>query len=197
MKSKTQQKGFTLIELMTVIGIMIAISLMVVISFNRQRVNRNVVIAQNEMVTNIRKVQSYVLSSRNIPGAGAAKFYVMTFTGNSRTYTVHAVDANDVYTSQPLETITLPDDIFISELMSNGSGQQKLDCMQVAFAAPFGQMYIDFSEDCTSSIVNRLKDPVQLEAQANKTASISLTNSRGELTKLVSLHGLSGKVIAE
>ena len=87
MKSKTQQidsrfnsqAGFTLVELLAVIAIMTIIMGALVIDFAGQRGRRNIVLAGNEVVTNLRKVQSNILSSKNIPGGAPAKYYIAEF----------------------------------------------------------------------------------------------------------------------
>ena len=65
--SKTKyQLGFTLIELLVVISIMGILATLMIVNFAGQRVSRSLLLAKNETVTNIRKVQSYTLSSKNI-----------------------------------------------------------------------------------------------------------------------------------
>jgi prepilin-type N-terminal cleavage/methylation domain-containing protein len=144
--STSRQTGFTVIELLVVVSIMVLIATIVVIGFNTQRPRRNIKIAQNELVTNIRKVQSYVLSSRDYATGLPSSFYVLQFpadTGVMTSYAIYAVDSAGAYQG-PLERINLPDQISIKKMeLVTASGNVEVGCAQVAFAAPFGKTYIE------------------------------------------------------
>jgi hypothetical protein len=123
-------------------------------------------IAKNETVTNIRKAQGYLLSSKNITPTTAAKFYIVTFmTSNYGTsYTIDAIDNNYQYIS-PVERINLPTGVKISAVTTGiGSQQIPQSCMQIVFAAPLGEEYVVPS--CGPNIVDTVRDPVQLAAQS-------------------------------
>ena len=180
------QAGFTLIELLAVIAIMALISTALVIDFNRQRGPRNIVLAKNETITNLRKVQGYMLSSRNIPPNNTpAKYYIATFDAKEtpNSYTVAAVDNDYVY-HPGVETISLPDSVIFSNLTINRPDGVKGDplaykCMQIIFSAPFGKMYVNGSETCDGSIVDILKDPVSLAELSENKASIYFSELSG------------------
>lgn len=120
-----KQSGFTIIELVVVVAIMSLMAVVVVIDFNRQRVNRNIVLAKNETVTNLRKVQGYMLSSKNIVGDNVesevpAKYYIIEIHKNDNFFTINAVDS--LYRYYPaIETVALPTGVTFQTLASPGN----------------------------------------------------------------------------
>ncbi len=186
---KQSQLGFTLVELLAVMAIMTLILGALVIDFASQRGTRNVILAKNEIATNLRKVQSYMLSSKNLSTGESVKYYIATFTSNSTSYTIDAIDSNYVYHSN-IETVKLPNQVQIFNIQtvstSTGSGgggpvrggqtgqiiATDYKCMQIIFSAPFGKMYTNGADSCSSSIKDILQDPVQRAALSEKTAKI-------------------------
>jgi prepilin-type N-terminal cleavage/methylation domain-containing protein len=116
---QNSQSGFTLVELLVVLAIMTLITATIVIDFTRQRGQRNLVLAKNEAITNIRKVQSYMLSSKNItPSNDPAKFYIITFDlATPHIYKVQAV-SKDYEFYDNVETINLPTAVNISQILT-------------------------------------------------------------------------------
>jgi prepilin-type N-terminal cleavage/methylation domain-containing protein len=167
---KQKQSGFTVIELMVVCAIMATIATLFVLNFNKQQKTRSVVLAQNETVTNLRKIQSYLLSSRNLPNNQPVKFYIVKFARGSNKIQVQAVDSTYTFYSE-VESIKLPGGVIVSSIddaVSNvafaggktqaggdqaayGGDEETVDiaqqtangydCAQVAFAAPTGKMF--------------------------------------------------------
>lgn len=152
--------GFTLIELLVVISIMTILVAVISINLAGQRAMRDIRIAQNQLVTNIRKVQSYTLSSRTLPSGESAQYYILKFDLNNPTqYTIQAISN---VSTQPklhnLETIILPPNIQIATITPatypiniarslNPTAQPIFSrCALAAFAAPFGK--ITFNDGC-------------------------------------------------
>ncbi|HEX3099356.1 MAG TPA: type II secretion system protein [Patescibacteria group bacterium] len=169
------QAGFTLIELLAVLAIMTLIMGALAIDFASQRTKRNIVLAKNETVTNLRKAQSYTLSSRDISAGVPAKYYVVNFTTNSTSYTIDSIDNNYSYHSA-VETINLPTNIKVSSIQSNGS---TYTCMQIVFSAPFGKIYAYGSSTCGSAIATVLRDPIQTSALSEASSKIYFTDLSG------------------
>jgi prepilin-type N-terminal cleavage/methylation domain-containing protein len=203
--SKTNQQGFTLIELLVVIAIIALLSTLVVVDFNRQRAVRSVVLAQNETITNMRKTQSYLLSGRKIDANTPAIYYIMNFRKAKNrlrlpytSYLIRAVDKN--YNVYPVETPSLPDNAMVNQLEVDtykaGNGDDgagtSVDCVTIAFGAPFGQIYI--SETCNDEILGILQDPVQKQAAANRDVRITLSNLLTPTKKAIMLFGVSGRI---
>src|SRR4051794_30718660 len=93
---KNNNSGFTLIELLVVIAILGMMATLVVVNFNRLKVQRSVTLSENEVVTQIRKMQGYALSGHDSPlGSNySPHYFVMTFVQNSSTYTIGEVNTN-------------------------------------------------------------------------------------------------------
>ncbi len=200
-QNATIQSGFTLIELLVVISIMMLSFAIVLVGLNQQRIARSTGIAQNETITNVRKVQSYMLSSRNI-GDKPAKYYLMRFstaqTDNS-SYTVQAIDS-DYTPYSNIETVNLTNGVVVSGMsLIDGAISTPITsgCALVSFSAPFGKIYVDTSNCDAASFVPIAKDPVELIKRADKTLEITFTNPRGNIYKKVLIYGFSGRVLGQ
>jgi prepilin-type N-terminal cleavage/methylation domain-containing protein len=169
-KLSNSNKGFTLIELMTVIVIMVILASAMIINLAGQRAGRDVRIAQNQLVSYIRQAQSYTLSARTLPGGQLVQYYVLKFDLSKPTqYTLEAI--YNVSTSPQLtdiQTINLPSNIQIATITpatypitidrspandtfytSSGSTLSQPiaanGCALIAFAAPFGKVIFNGS----------------------------------------------------
>jgi len=197
------EAGFTLMELLVVISIMVVMSTILIINYNSQRGARNLKIAQNQMVTNIRKVQSYILSARNIASGGnftAAKYYAVKLDKNSNQYALQSIDTN--YTANlALETVTLPQGIIVSDLQSTTAGGSSTNpaSLQVAYAAPYAKAYVYTANDsCTgaSTLATVVQNPGCMLGYADRSVTITLKDQNSNATKTVIVYGISGKVEA-
>ena len=207
MKQKTQQKkyesGFTLVELLAVIAIMMVVGGTVVIGFIGQRNARNLLIARNETVTNIRKVQAYALSSKTLPSdVGAmegAKYYILTFTQDENSYTIEALNTD--YQLREVEEINLPHNIFVSRLRTSQGGADA-GWMQVIVGVPFGSMYIRDSEncgdDCITPIGSVLSDPIKVARLSQGAVTLEFqSESAGGDPRSFQISPLTGQILSE
>lgn len=149
-------KGFTLLELTVVVSIMVVLSALMIINLNGQRSARELKIAQNNLVSNIKKVQSYTLSSRALPNGQAVQYYLLKFDLSKPTqYTIQAMyntNSSPQYLVD-VETVNLPTNIkfaSISPIMINRQNNPTIQapggCALVAFAAPFSKIF--FNDGC-------------------------------------------------
>lgn len=185
------QAGFTLIELLVVLSMMTLLMTAIVINFNVTRAARSAVLAQNETITNIRKAQSDMLSSRDVPvsGAGPAKFYVVRFEANKTQYKIQAIDNS--YQLYDIETVTLPGEVKVGAF-TDGSL-----CLEVLFAAPFGKMYLNPDPACTENVAAIAQNPITLYGLNDQTMALTLVPTNGAASKSISLHSLTGRIDAD
>lgn len=148
--------GFTLMELMVVLTISVFLFTAVIVNINSQRAPRDLKIAQNEMVSNIRKAQSYSLSSRNLPSGLPAQYYLIKFDlTKPNQYTIQAIfNVSSSPQLQDFETIKLPTNVKISSIsisqrLQAPSTQTPSSCALAAFAAPYGKVI--FNDECNPS----------------------------------------------
>lgn len=151
------QSGFTLMELMVVLTISALLFTGLIINVNGQRAPRDIKIAQSQLVSNIRKAESYTLSSRNMPSGQPAQYYVVKFDlANPTKYTIQGIfNVNTAPQVQDVETIQLPVNVKISAISISGRLQSPANqtinsltgCALVAFVAPYGKVL--FNSGCS------------------------------------------------
>jgi prepilin-type N-terminal cleavage/methylation domain-containing protein len=196
LKKIHKQSGFTIIELLVVISMMVVISTVLVIDFSRQRTSRSMIIGQNEMVTNLRKVQGYMLSSKNLTTGEAVKYYVMSFTQGESNYYVHAIDSQYGY-HNTIETIKLPTGVYISSNAITEIGKvdpTEYKCLQIIFSAPYGKMYARGLSSCTNDLATIVQDPFQLALLNERDAIITLGNTSTATTNSTVITPLTGLI---
>jgi len=205
MTSQKQNSGFTLIELLVVISIMGLMSTLLVINFNGQRGIRNLKIAQSQLVTNIRKTQSYVLSARDVAPVNGitapGKYYLLKFDKNSNQYSIQSVDTAYNLNSS-VETDVLPQGITISNLKyTTAAGVDSFPLSaQAAYASPYAKLYVYTSEDTgcvgATTFVTVSQNPGCMLNLTNRQLVITLQDQNSTATKTVTIYGISGNVEA-
>jgi len=202
--------GFTLIEMLVVISILGILLSLVIIDFSRQRLTRGLNIAQNELVTNIRKTQSNSFFSRNVDGGKPAQYFVIKFsTSTPDRYFVEAIV--DVKVSPKLnlvETILLPQNILISAVTIKrpsplyNPSTENAPCALLAFKLPFGKTYVNNgcqqsgfnSSDDYQKIISHVSNASSLSVSTDTDLVIALQNKDKTLTKKVLVKGVTGLV---
>lgn len=193
------EQGFTVTELLVVFLIMVLMASLAIISWNKQTPTRNLTLAQNELVTNIRKVQSYAVSTKNLEGLSSANFYVMRFEVSSSQYEIFGVDSNG-NVSAVLETVNLPSSIVFSEINSVNQVDGSITnptCIFLIFNVIYGKSFIGGDEKCTNSYISSLvDDPPALARQANYDLGLSFQHSSTGQLKAVYIEGQTGRIQA-
>lgn len=210
MKSKTttraydyfrasRQCGFTVIELMVVFIIIVLLSSVIIINWNSQTPRRSLSIAQNEVITNIRKVQSYALSSRNINNTIPAKFYYLKFQKNQGSYYISASDAASTPVYYPnLESFSLPNGLTISNIdltSTNGGLNASPNCVMLGISVIYGKSYF-LADTCDSSVLTTVANPATVAVQSNYNMTLTLTHTGKNISKTITVYGLTNKVEA-
>jgi prepilin-type N-terminal cleavage/methylation domain-containing protein len=190
------QKGFTVIELLVVISIMGIMVGLLLINFGNERSARNLRIAQNELVSNIRKAQGYALSSRSLNGGMPAQFYILKFDASSLAesteYEIQAV--YDYFTATPkleiIETVKLPGGVRIGPVTGNQSTtglylerpiaptSQYPTCALIAFRLPFANVIT--SGSCT--FANFSSNSIDNDAYRKIVDFIANSSAEGEVS---------------
>ncbi len=199
--------GFTIIELLVVISIMATITGLFLVNFAGLRGPRNLKIAQNEMVTNFRKIQSYTLSSRDVDTTNAARYYILKAVQGNNFYTIQAVGVNKTTGVQfgsliDVETIRMPTGVTISAIgITNASGtaiNPAPGCVQTGFSLPFSKIYLEYQTDPTScNFLNVISNSSTLDAKANHTLTLTLKDAASNTTKQVVVRGVTGAIISQ
>lgn len=209
--------GFTVIELLVVLVIMGIIMSVIVANIAGQRTNQKLRIAQNELVTNLRKIQSYALSSRNIQGNQSVQYYLMKIDlNNPRQYTIQAMyDVDSSPKLVDIETVQLPqgirfallEPIKITRPASVIPAEQKPSypsgCALVAFRLPFAKIY--FTDGCQRAnwdpltddykkILNFVVNTSNYPVSVDSTAVFTISDDEGKVSKTVTLYGVNGLV---
>ncbi len=207
--------GFTIIELLVVISIMAVMLLLFTVNLPGQRVDRNLNIAQNELVTNLRKAQSYTLSARQLPNGQYGEFFLLKFDGataqSRQVYTLQAIYNASATPTPPglvsVESYTLPPGVQVSSTPvtitmedSTVPHVQAAGCSLLGFSAPFAQVY--FNAGCVSNnfqsgddyanILNYVVNTSGYNTTTDSYAVITLADSSGLNIRQVMVRGVSG-----
>mgnify|MGYP001194382242 CR=1 FL=1 len=146
-------QGFTLVELLVVIAIMGILVGFMIVNLGQQRGPRNLRIAQNQLVTDLRKIQSHTLSSRVLPNGQPVQFYLIKIDINQPDrYFVQGIYDKDKTLNgrlKDVETVRLPQGVTLDSLsISNPSlsGNTK-SCYLIACKAPCARVVVNRGGD--------------------------------------------------
>jgi prepilin-type N-terminal cleavage/methylation domain-containing protein len=211
------ESGFTVMELLVVISVMGILALMVIANMAGQRTNQKIKIAQNELVTNLRMLQSNALSSKPLPSGQQVQYYILKIdTSKPNEYKIQAM--YDVAVSPNLadsvKTIKLPQGIRFASVTPiqitrpvAPVNPPNPSCALIVFKLPFSKIlfsgscdFDNFSNPSNDSYKNILNFVVNVpdspgnNVSADSKMTIKLTDSGGSVIKYVSVCGLSGKI---
>lgn len=216
-KAKLPAPGFTLIELMVAVSILMVMVGLVAVNFNSFKVERNMKIAQNELITNLRKAQAYTLSARVVPGGQSGQFFILKFDGqNPAAYSLQAM-YNIFATPTPPTLVTvedykLPDGVKFSSSSALTIYRDvfpatvAVPCGLVAYKAPFGKVYLNAgcnttspafgSDDDYASLMNYVVNVAGADSHTSTDSSavIKLTDDTGKREKKVLIRGVTGLI---
>ena len=200
------QFGFTVVELLVVFLILVTLMSVGIINWNRQTPNRSLKIAQNEMITNLRKVQSYAISSRNITDGLPASYYILQLNRNESAYQLSALGPGGEYTLvKSLENLNLPSALVISDLFLYNPGDIVVashECVQIIISVIYGEMYFRTpvqSSDCLSSnwiegVRDVVRRPPDLAQLSRGDLDIIFTHVNSNTSRSVTVNGVTGRI---
>lgn len=208
-------EGFTLIELMIAVSILAILATLVTANLGGLRIDRNLKIAQNELVTNLRKAQSYTLSSRLVAGNQSGQFFILKFDAQNKTqYKLQAIYNIFATPTLPtlvdtIETFQLPPGVVLAASPSPVTiyrgplSTQSNACGLVAFKAPFAKVYLNSgcnfnnfasSNDDYGSLLSYVANIESSHTSADSYAAIVLTDSSGTNRRQVLIRGVTGVI---
>ncbi|MCL5775366.1 MAG: type II secretion system GspH family protein [Patescibacteria group bacterium] len=218
-KKKQPNPGFTLIELLVVVAIMGSLVGFMIINLGQQRGARNLKIAQNQLVTDLRKIQSYTLSSRVLPNGQPVQYYLMKFDlSKPDQYSIQGIYDKENTTNGRLkhvEVVHLPQEVTFDPLSPVVTSNPALNgntknCFLIAFKAPFarvlvnrgcdqvapvGDPYLIDNTDDYSKIVNFYSDTGV--TSNSSVVVLKLKEARTGTTKTVTIQAVNGLITFE
>lgn len=195
--SKTDQSGFTLIELMTTVAILALFYGIAIVNFSVWRGPQYIKVAANELATNINKLHSYALSARSINGNPANYYMLRLVPGTTNTsYVVQGIVATTPTPTfiDPVETIRFPGQVYVQRLdyTNQTNVLSNPTCVQIVFSLPYGRTYLDPNCSFSSSSTSKLFG--ELDPMTNTKLSIILGRSGIAATKTVTVDAATGRV---
>jgi prepilin-type N-terminal cleavage/methylation domain-containing protein len=211
--------GFTIIELLVSISIIVILSTLIVVNLAGLRINQKLKIAENELVTNLRKIQNYSLSSRVVGNNQAVQYYLLKIDlSNPHQYTIQAM--HDVGTAPKLdanvETVYLPAGVRFSRVGPvtitrpvfpfTQTPDPLSGCALVVYKLPFAKTL--FSNGCNANnwdansddyekilnFVANVSSAPENTVSADSKMDIRLSNEANTISKTVTIQGVSGLI---
>lgn len=188
-----RQKGFTVIEMIVLVGVIAMVAILSFINFRHSEKNRRVKLSADAITSAIRLTQNYTLSGKQIErnamvisgtrcsGAGlnnAIKYYIVHLAENSNTVEIRAEDncgAVVLIQSYPLTQFTLiPANGLAVDL---GSGINNFSTIDIVFEPPFAVIK---ARTTTTDYFQQIV--------------ITIGDDTGAYSRTVTVDGISGKI---
>lgn len=155
-----QAGGFTLIELIIVIGIIVALATIVMLNYGGQSDSLRLKLSMQETVNDLRRVQNFSISTKmagsNVPRGG----YGVRFDKTANSYVIFS-DNDDpnpdraLSAGEQVETKALYSRLEISDINVSGSGS--VNVLDIVFVPPEPETYINGTNNAGVSAVITLR----------------------------------------
>ena len=145
---KNHEQGFTIIELIAVIGILGLMYTVILVNFHTTQPARNLKAGTNQLASDLHLVQSYALNSQDIsPGVHASAYGIDFNAATPSSYQIVAYDdAAPVPNKTVIGTVILPSQIFFGEcVIARPSGNVTVPQDEILFTTPYGAITQSFS----------------------------------------------------
>ena len=188
--NKLGTAGFTLIELMVAIALMMVLLTLVVANFTGTAPKQAVAVAHETLVSDIRKMQSFALDSRDTPNGAPASSYQVAFDLSSAAspaqYLLIGYDNATPPNEILLTTENLPPNIGISSIAVSHAGGAPLVItsgqLTIRYVLPYARMLVTYT--ASGGVTNQTDDAV----------TVNVSNSNGSVTTAVTANAVTGGV---
>ena len=166
------KQGFTLMELLTVIGIFIFLATIAVVNFRIGERNSQFLLATEQLASDLRKIQTLSLTGtvegEVIAGGGFGAYFENSAAGE---YLIFRDDGDLAYGASDtiLETIVLPETITLGTLTANP--------LTVIFKPPKPTVYINGAQAINSVEIQLVSSRIE-----DKYGSVNLNRITGRIT---------------
>ncbi len=183
---KLKNDGFTLIELLVVIFIMVTLTSVFLVNFGSQSGPRSLTVAKNNLVSNLRRMQSNAISSKDSTVTAPAKYYSLTLNsliGSYNNYGLKTYDSSNVVTNLSTEQLIAP--VIVKQISVTKSDSTTLNptSIEIFFSVPFARMLLTTSGGGASN--DKIRDAV---------VTITLGRTDSTLTTTLVVNGVSGTI---
>lgn len=173
-KFKGGNKGFTVLEILTVVAIVILISTAMLMQKKGGEAQRRLNIDSQKLVYNLRKVQNYAMSAKESECSGnpVVPFGIVFRMSSPENYLlVSDCNSNKIYETDEVVISTIPlENSYIKEI-------SPLSSLEVFFEAPIPQTYINTFTDNSSlgsvTICSKREDTLCKNITINVMGTIS------------------------
>ncbi|GAC1413090.1 MAG: hypothetical protein NVSMB66_4060 [Candidatus Doudnabacteria bacterium] len=173
---KQNKRGFTLIELLVVISIMVTLTTVFLANFSSVGKVRSVNIAKNNVVSDLRKMQTNALASKDVSPGVLSGDYGLTFNiSTPGSYQLVADDNNGVR-QIPLGTYYIPNNAALSAItiiQPNGTVVNP-NYIEILFKTTFGRVMTTYTSGGSSG-TKETDDIVQLTFTSTADPTLSST----------------------
>ncbi len=189
MKNKVLNSGFTLIELLVSVFIMLMLLSVVLANFTGLSGKRNLKVAKNNLISDIRAMQSQSLSSKDIlSGTLPASDYgvvLSTVATPPSSYSTVGDDVNVPSLRVVLSTLNLPSNVYVKTIsITRADGSTTTaNSLQVLFTIPYGRLLQTFSGGTASAT-----------KESNAVTTVTLSTKDNTSTATFVINGISGSV---
>ena len=169
--SKKINQGFTLIELLVAMAILITLTSIFLANFQNSRASQNVMVATASLTSDLHKLQSFSLSSKDITLGNPSSQYYVTFGNANVSYSLIGTNNGNPGVDTTLNTITLPNGISIGGIQItrvDGTIATPIN-VTLAFKVPYARMIFNFP----GGTINEQNDIVRLQLVAKNSPACS------------------------